>query len=108
MSRCIDIFVQSDVLLEDLLGTLENLLSIKLHKMELDAEIWHEYISEHILISFGYHSFENDRDMDFENYRYDISIRSINMYDPMRSDNVRRRFAWRIYSMLRALINTTL
>lgn len=79
MTRSIDIFVKDDRPVRELAEELESLLKIKLSAIEGIQETYYQFNNQKIEMTLGEHSFDNDKEMNFENYSYHISVRALNI-----------------------------
>jgi hypothetical protein len=79
MSRSVDIFVKSAAEIANFALDIESLFNIKLQLISNRQEFWYEFRNHQISLSLGTHDLENDRDMNFEDYPYHISVRAINI-----------------------------
>jgi len=102
MSTNIDIFVDAQTGLEEFAAELEILLQIKLTRIDENAEIYYAFRNSQIDMTLGTHEFDNDRDMNFEDYNYDISVRALNLESEEKRKQWRERFAFEIFEKLKA------
>lgn len=79
MSKTLDIFVNTSKNLREFTQDVESRLNIVLTPRTTDDETWYEYQNEQVIFTLGKHTFENDRALLFENYRYHLSIRALNI-----------------------------
>ena len=79
MANSIDIFVDSRAPLEDFVSQLESLLGITFQRVYDNGEIWYEFKDQHIVLTVGTHEYENSRNMNFQDYHYDIEVRALNI-----------------------------
>lgn len=79
MSRTLDIFVDFPHKIEHLIKELELILALKLELFSDGTDNWYEFRNSTITLTIGKHDFENDRDIKFEEYPYNLSIRSRNI-----------------------------
>ncbi|HLO89491.1 MAG TPA: hypothetical protein VK203_31400 [Nostocaceae cyanobacterium] len=101
MSRSLDIFVASEMQIMDFVEQIESLLDIKLQLIRDEYESWYEYHDSNIHLILGGHEFENDRDMNFEDYRYLISIRARNIETEEEREKWRNDFTDKVFSKLK-------
>src|SRR5437879_5303687 len=101
MARSIHIFVDSDMPLEDFIRETESLLGIKLQPVFEGGETWYEFRNSQVVLSIGSHEYENDRDMNFENFRYDIEVRALNINTEEERKKWREDFALLIFNKLK-------
>lgn len=79
MTRSIDIFVKDDRPVRELAEELESLLKITLSAIEGIQETYYQFNNQKVEMTLGEHSFDNDKEMNFENYSYHISVRALNI-----------------------------
>lgn len=79
MARRLHIFVDSELNLEDFAKRVSELSGLELQLVADQYERWYEAQTPQFLLDLGDHSFDNDKDMNFENYRYDIRIKPLNI-----------------------------
>lgn len=101
MSRNIHVFVDTAENLEKFAGKLEALLNIKMEVASYVYGTLYEYRNAQIVLSLGDHDFDNDRDMNFEDYRYDIKIRAVNRDTEEERKEWREDFADLVFDKLR-------
>ncbi|HLP87532.1 MAG TPA: hypothetical protein VK184_02860 [Nostocaceae cyanobacterium] len=101
MSRSLDIFVESKTEIETFVEQIEFLLGIKLKLIHDENESWYEYQNSTINLTLGTHEFENDKNMNFEDYDYYISIRSLNIETEEKREKWRNDFAQNIFNKLK-------
>ncbi|CBN59248.1 MULTISPECIES: hypothetical protein [Kamptonema] len=101
MSKTIDIFVDYPGQIEHLVKELELLLSHSLtHKYD-NYESWYEFQNQTIVVTLSNHDFEDDRDLRFSDYPYQISIRAINIPAEMERQKVCEDFTKMIWQQLK-------
>ncbi|HEX8220785.1 MAG TPA: hypothetical protein VF914_16460 [Chloroflexia bacterium] len=74
MSRSTDIFIDADMTLSALASELGTILGLKLYRMSNEHETWYEYKVPAFLLQLGEHAFGADQGLNFQEYRYHISI----------------------------------
>lgn len=79
MSKSLDIFVGFDGTMEILAQQIELLLSGPLDYQSDTYESWYEWKNQTVFLTLGKHDLENDRDLNFTDYPYQISIHAINL-----------------------------
>ncbi|MBC6423068.1 MAG: hypothetical protein GDA43_07785 [Hormoscilla sp. SP5CHS1] len=102
MSRTVDIFVDSQVGIKTLVEEIEFLLYIKLQLISYKDDTWYEYHNYRITLTLGEHEFENDRDMNFAEYRYHISVRAVKSKTETNRQYWRDEFARLVFQKLKA------
>jgi hypothetical protein len=55
------------------------ILALKLEFFSDGTDNWYEFRNSTITLTIGKHDFENDRDIKFEEYPYNLSIRALNI-----------------------------
>ncbi|MCS6859876.1 MAG: hypothetical protein NZT92_06110 [Abditibacteriales bacterium] len=93
MAKSIDLFVDAKVPLVIFAREIEGLLGVKLQRVLEAGETWYEFRDDHIALTVGEHDFENDRDMNFRDYRYHLSIRALNIATEEERKTWREGFA---------------
>jgi hypothetical protein len=102
MSQSLDIFVDTDEPLVALVHELESLLGVQFRLRTRQDETWYESATPHLVLTVGEHEFENDRDLNFEDYRYAISLRPIHYKTIAEWNQVRNDAAQRVFQALKA------
>jgi hypothetical protein len=102
MSKSLDIFIESEVPIEVFVKEMETLLGVKLQPISDDEEIFYEFRDPQIVLSVGTHDFVNDRDMNFEDYHYDLSVRALNISAEANRKKWREKFAGTVFQKLKA------
>jgi hypothetical protein len=74
MSWNIDILVNTTLSLEALAKELKAVLNIPLEQKSDKAETWYEYDDPRFNLTVGTNGLENDRNLNFEDYPYTITI----------------------------------
>jgi hypothetical protein len=103
--RSVDIFAESEVSLEDFVQDIEKLLGIKLQRISEGEEIFYEFRDPHVVFTVGTHDLANDRDMNFEDYRYHLSARALNISTEEERKKWRDEFARVIFQKLKTTQN---
>jgi hypothetical protein len=102
MAQRLGIFVDTSDSLAAFVRELELLLGIEFQMASADDEIWYQFADPTIVLTVGEHPFENDHDLNFEDYRYDISVRPINYTTPEEWRARREDAAYSIFHKLMA------
>jgi hypothetical protein len=102
MARYLNIFVDSMSEPEAFAGELESILGLPLTKVTDNEFIFYEYKDDLRWFDFGFHEQENDRDLRFEDYRYQIQVGSRRIGDWQVYEKVKEDFAREIYEKLKA------
>lgn len=105
MAKSIEIFVDSRAPLEDFVNELESLLGIALQRAYDNGETWYEFKDQHIALTAGTHEYENSRKMNFEDYRYDIEVRALNIQTEEERKQWRDNFAYSVFKKLKETNN---
>jgi hypothetical protein len=103
--RSIDIFAESEVPLEDFVKDIEKLLEIKLQRISDGEEIVYEFRDPRVVFTVGTHDLANDREMNFEDYRYHLSARALNISTEEERKKWRDEFARVIFQKLKTTQN---
>ena len=102
MARSMDIFVEADVPIQVFVKEVEMLLGIKLQRISDGEDVYYEFQNSPIIVTVGTHEFVNDRDMNFEDYRYHLSVWGIHIGDGAAPQKSRDEFACFIFHKLKA------
>ena len=102
MSTNIDIFVNAPVGLESFVREIETLLRIKLQLVTNNIETYYTFRNSQVELTVGKHEFDNDRDLNFEDYDYDISVRALNIEDEAKRKAWRESLAYDTFEKLKA------
>jgi hypothetical protein len=105
MAKSIDIFVDSRAPLEDFVSELESLLGITFQRVSDNGEIWCEFKDKHIALTVGTHQYENSRNMNFQDYHYDIEVRALNIQTEEERKKWRDDFARSVFKKLKETNN---
>ncbi len=105
MAKSIDIFVDTRAPLEDFVSELESLLGITFQRVSDNGEIWYEFKDKHIVLTVGTHEYENSRNMNFKDYRYDIEMRALNIQTEEKRKKWRDDFAHSVFKKLKETNN---
>ena len=74
MARRFHIFIESDVTLDQFAKQLSVLLGLSLQPKADEYERWYEAYIPNGFLDVGKHNFDDDKDMNFESYRFDLRI----------------------------------
>jgi hypothetical protein len=102
MSRTLDIFVDFPQKIEYLIKELELILDMKFEIFSDGTENWYEFRNSTITLTIGKHDFENDHDIKFEEYPYNLSIRALNISTEFDRQNWCDDFASYVFQKLKA------
>ncbi len=102
MSESRDIFIDSQTGMANLAKEIESLLDIQFQLISDRYETWYEYRNPRISLTLGEHDFENDRDMNFEQYRYHLSVIALNLDTEAVRKKWRDDFASFVFQKLKA------
>jgi hypothetical protein len=102
MSRTLDIFVDFPQGLEHLIKELEFILALKFELISDGTDNWYEFHNSTITLTVGNHDFENDKDINFEEYPYNLSIRALNISNELDRKKLRDEFASYVLHKLKA------
>ena len=102
MSRTLDIFLDFPQEIEQLVKELEFILAIKFELFSDGTDNWYEFRNSTISLTLGKHDFENDRDIKFEEYPYNLSIRALNISNELERQKWCDAFASCVFQKLKA------
>ena len=102
MSRSIKIFIDSSLPLERLAEDLKLVLHLDFQQRQDRDETYFEAVGAPAYMTFGTHDFENDGDLHFQNYRFDLSIEAPYPPEGEESPTSEEVLSRRIYDVLRA------
>ncbi|MEG5001707.1 hypothetical protein [Microcoleus sp. B4-D4] len=102
MSRTLDIFVDLPQEIEHLIKELELILALKFELVSDGTDNWYEFRNSTITLTVGKHDFENDRDIKFEEYPYNLSIKALNISNELDRQKWRDDFASYVFQKLKA------
>ncbi|MEG4334486.1 hypothetical protein QUB40_21470 [Microcoleus sp. AT9_A2] len=102
MSRTLDIFVDFPQEIEHLIKELEFILALKLERVSDGIDHWYEFRNSTISLTVGKHDFENDKELNFEEYHYNLSIRAPNISNELDRKKWRDEFASYVFQKLKA------
>lgn len=102
MSRTLDIFLDFPQGLEHLIKELEFILALKFELISDGTDNWYEFHNSTITLTVGNHDFENDKDIKFEEYPYNLSIRALNISNELDRQKWRDDFASYVFQKLKA------
>ncbi|MEG4145161.1 hypothetical protein [Microcoleus sp. Pol12B5] len=101
MSRTLDIFVDFPQEIEHLIKELEFILALKLELVSDGIDNWYEFRNSTITLTIGKHDFENDKELNFEEYPYNLSIRALNISNELDRKKWRDEFASYVFQKLK-------
>ncbi len=102
MSRTLDIFLDFPQGLEHLIKELEFILALKFELISDGTDNWYEFRNSTNTLTVGKQDFENDRDIKFEEYPYNLSIRALNISNELDRQKWRNDFASYVLHKLKA------
>jgi hypothetical protein len=102
MSRTLDIFVDFPQKIEYLIKELELILALKFELFSDGTVNWYEFRNSTITLTIGKHDFENDHDIKFEEYPYNLSIRALNISTEFDRQNWCNDFASYVFQKLKS------
>jgi hypothetical protein len=102
MSRTLDIFVDFPQEIEYLIKELELILALKFELVSDGIDNWYEFRNSTITLTIGKHDFENDQDINFEEYHYNLSIRSLNISNELDRQKWCDDFASYVFQKLKS------
>lgn len=102
MADSMNVFVDAHVPLEQLAQEVGDLLGLKFEYQKDEYEEWFAVRNDEGLFTVGTHEFDNDRDMNFEDYRYDIAFWENRDKSPEERERLQREVGRRIFERLKA------
>ncbi len=102
MSRYISVFVDSELTPEAFSHDLAAILGVHLQDVVGEEFIFYEFADDRRWFNVGNHTLENDDDLPFEEYRYQIEVGTHGIYDAEKREQVMLDFAREIYEKLKA------
>jgi len=102
MSHTLDIFLDFPQGLEHLIKELELILALKFELVSDGTDNWYEFHNSTITLTLGNHDFENDKDINFEEYPYNLSIRALKISNELERKKWRDDFASYVFQKLKA------
>ena len=102
MSHTLDIFLDFPQGLEHLIKELELILALKFELISDVTDNWYEFHNSIITLTVGKHDFENDKDINFEEYPYNLSIRALKISNELERKKWRDDFASYVFQKLKA------
>jgi hypothetical protein len=102
MSWAVEIFVDCGCSLDAFASECSCMLGIELHRASDDKGVAYEYFGHDFCLQlYGDHAMENDRDMNFEDYPYVISLSRLNISDRNQAQINTLEFAWLAFEKLK-------
>lgn len=102
MSVSVDVFVSAQKPIEDFVRELESLLGIKFQFIRISEDVsFYEYRNSHVAVTVLKHDLENDRELRFEDYPYQISVRALNIDTEEERKQRREDFARLVFEKLK-------
>jgi hypothetical protein len=102
MSWHIEIFVDCPCSLDAFAKEVSSTLGIKLEPLFEDTGVAYDYSgTDFYLKLYGDHGMVNDRDMNFEDYPYVISLSRLNIFDRENAQTNTLDFAWLAFEKLK-------
>ncbi len=102
MSDYWEIFARTSQPLEEIVREVEELMNIQTRRVTDDLRVRYDFTNENVDVTISGHDFENDRDANFEDYQYCISMRALRGNPPEEYDERRKTFARRAFERLSA------
>jgi hypothetical protein len=103
MSHGVQIFVAAHVTLEEFVQEIEALLGVELEIYSDDFTSYYEGRGPGVWFWVGDHTLENDRDLLFEDYKYEVSIEGVRNRAAEAREKALHDFAHSVYEKLKAL-----
>jgi len=102
MSESMNIFVCAQEDMEVFTKDIASVLGIKLRLASEGEEAFYEFSDQHVVFTLGEHDFENDRDLNFSDYRYWISVRASDGWGWKERESRRDDFTRLVFEKLKA------
>ena len=102
MSKSMDIWVASEVPITVFVKEIEKLLGIQLQRISDGKETFYEFRQPQTVLTVGTHDLVNDRDVNFEDYHYHLSVRARNINTEEDRKKWRDEFARFVFQKLKA------
>jgi hypothetical protein len=97
MARSIDIFVASDLPLEEFVKEAEHLLKLQFQRVQDEYELWYETIIPQGRMAISTHEFENDRDMKFEEFKFSITFWANRGLDEELTEQIKQEIGQQVF-----------
>lgn len=81
MSRPYDLFVDNFPTIDDVRQTLERCLGVRFIRHDSHGELLYDTLIDNIYLMLSSHEYENDAGIDFESYKFDLSIEPHGIFD---------------------------
>lgn len=78
MAKSTHIFVNNNQPIRELKEELESLLKLKIFTVKGIHGIYYQFKDQKIEMILDEHTFDNDKEMNFQDFEYHISVRAIN------------------------------
>ena len=102
MSKTVNVFVAAPVPLDDFVIEFESLLGVKLSLFTTDLTRYYEGHDQHVFIAVANsNELENDRDLLFQDYNFEITIIGDNPMDPSARKKAAHDYARLVFGKLR-------
>jgi hypothetical protein len=101
MASSMSIFVASDMRLEDFVREVESLLKLQFQRQQDQYETWYETVGPRGRTTVGTHDFEIDRNMNFEDFNYEIAFWVNRQLDEDSIEQVRQETGRQIFDAFR-------
>ena len=102
MSDSIDIFLQSKTAFDEIAKEIEILLNVS---FTLSSDVFgpvYEWADTHTSLALSADfDYDNDRDMLFEEYQYDLEIRALNFMEPKDREDHMYKTAYAVFAQLK-------
>ena len=103
MSDSANIFVKSCTDLENFVRELEILTGVKLLHYTDQYSEWYGFLDQSVRITLHKHELDNDTDMNFEDYPYQIEVWGIDDMNPVERARRRESYALSLFDKLKSL-----
>jgi|Deesub1362A_J573_1020465.scaffolds.fasta_scaffold11583_2 hypothetical protein len=101
MARSLHIFLSSGKSIAELARELSLELGFAFEKVDRDGEVFYEFFDPPRKVILSENTFINDRDLDFEQYQFDIAIWVAGVKDPLQRWQMQQSLARDIFENLK-------
>ena len=103
MAQNRNVFIDTKEAPDVLAKELATVLQIKLQPVTDNPHIFYRFAGEKKWLTLGDHFLENDRDLNFEDFAYQIEVGAKGIHDWQEREQVRDEFACLIFDQLKNL-----
>ena len=102
MSENMGIFIRTEKPLHELSKEVGELLGLKFEYQKDEYDEWYAVRTDDGLYDIGVHELDNDRDMNFEDYPYEVRFWINRDKEPEEREKLQREVGRRIYEALKS------